>query len=245
MTKVSYDKDFFSKHDHISYKSAYSIVPILLDLIEINSVVDIGCGIGSWLKVFWDSGVKKIKGYDLSNLQKLDYLVPIENLTLNFDFVSMDFPNDLKCDILLCLEVVEHLPQKNSIDFIKKLTKISPIILFSAAIPGQSGDGHINEQLPSFWKEIFLRYDFIEIDFIKPLIWNNNEVAWWYRQNMTLYVDNTQLIHYPKLYQLSRKFNNESNDPKLILVSETIFKEYNKKVIRKILNKLIKRNTKL
>ncbi|PKN88653.1 MAG: hypothetical protein CVU46_00150 [Chloroflexi bacterium HGW-Chloroflexi-8] len=245
MTKVIYDNDFFSKHDLISYKSAVSFVPILFDLFEINSVVDIGCGIGSWLKAFQDHGVTNIKGYDVSNLQKSDYLVPYENLELNFDFISRDFPNDKKYDILLCLEVVEHLPEKKSFEFIKKLTELSPVILFSAAIPGQSGHGHINEQYPSFWNEIFQKFSFIEIDFIKPLIWNNYEIAWWYRQNMTIYVNRELLIQYPKLYQISKKINEQTNEPKLILVSETIFKEYNKKIIRKILNKLIKRNTKI
>jgi len=234
MKKFKYGENFFSKHNQIAYKSAINLVPILLDFIQIHSVIDVGCGMGYWLRAFQDFGIHNITGYDISNLSKDQYGVSIDNLVLGFDLVSKEFPPNTNCDILLCLEVAEHLPQKSSFEFIKKITRLSPLILFSAAIPGQTGDGHINEQYPSYWGNLFQQNQFTEIDFIKPLIWNNLDIAWWYRQNVTMFVRNESLINYPKLNQISQIYNQRLNNPKLILVSENIFQKNNETFYRKI-----------
>ena len=68
------------------------------------------------------------------------------------------------------------------------LTKASKVILFSAALPGQGGTNHINEQPPSFWQKKFNEHRYSQLDIIRPIIWDEPAVAWWYKQNTFLYV---------------------------------------------------------
>ena len=59
-----YNQDFFSSTEGTSLPSARVMVPILLKLVEVRSVVDIGCGTGAWLSVFQENGVEDIWGVD-------------------------------------------------------------------------------------------------------------------------------------------------------------------------------------
>ncbi|MBQ6971931.1 MAG: hypothetical protein IJP86_06205 [Synergistaceae bacterium] len=96
-------------------------------------------------------------------------------------------------------EVAEHIDAKFSDAFMDNLTSFSDVILFSAAIPGQGGTHHVNEQWPSYWAEKFRARGFIPADCIRPQIWNDREIFYWYRQNMLLFVRENTLQHYPSL----------------------------------------------
>jgi hypothetical protein len=95
-------------------------------------------------------------------------------------------------DLALCLEVGEHLSQERSNSLVHDLCSLSDCVLFSAAIPGQGGANHINEQWQSWWARLFAENDFILFDCIRPRVWSNRAVEQWYRQNMFLYVDKTK-----------------------------------------------------
>ena len=77
------------------------------------------------------------------------------------------------------------------------LTAFSDVILFSAAIPGQGGDHHVNEQWPSYWIARFRERGFVSIDCIRPAIWFDNTVRADYRQNMFVLVRESALEEYP------------------------------------------------
>jgi hypothetical protein len=104
-----------------------------------------------------------------------------KNLTSFFDL-------EKKYDLLISLEVAEHLPENAANTFIKSLTNHSDYILFSAAIPGQGGQYHINEQWPNYWNEKFIENGYEAYDILRNHFWNNKNVFWWYKQNMILYV---------------------------------------------------------
>jgi hypothetical protein len=57
------------------------------------------------------------------------------------------FETEKKYEFCLSLEVAEHLKQSSSSVFIDTLISLEDNIIFSAAFPGQTGQGHINEQL--------------------------------------------------------------------------------------------------
>jgi hypothetical protein len=58
------------------------------------------------------------------------------------------------------------------------------LILFSAAIPGQGGTGHLNEQFPDYWGSRFAKYGYRPIDFIRRALWADRSVQFWLRQNV-------------------------------------------------------------
>jgi SAM-dependent methyltransferase len=149
-------------------------------------VLDVGCGLGNWAAIAKKMGVPKILGID-------GYYVNKSLLKINQEeFLAIDLKEsfDLKhqFDLVICLEVAEHLPIESSEVLVKSLINHSEVILFSAAIPGQGGQFHINEQWPSFWQQLFEKNGYEMIDFFRNKIWNNSQIDPWYRQNLFLVV---------------------------------------------------------
>jgi hypothetical protein len=101
--------------------------------------------------------------------------------------LSFPFKLDRKFDLLISLEVAEHLKEESADDFIQSLCAHSDLILFSAAIPFQGGQNHLNEQHPTYWIQKFESHGYHVYDPIRPLVWNSTEVDVWYKQNMFLF----------------------------------------------------------
>jgi len=106
---------------------------------------------------------------------------------------------------LVCLEVAEHLPEKCTEDFIESLTSLGPVVLFSAAVPHQGGENHINEQWPPYWIEKFAKRGYLLVDALRNELWDNEKVAFWFAQNSFIFVDQTRINNYPKLNEALNK----------------------------------------
>jgi hypothetical protein len=98
-------------------------------------------------------------------------------------------PQVEKYDLAICLEVAEHLRPAAAETFIKTLTSYSNTIIFSAAVPDQGGQNHLNEQWPAYWRQLFEKQGFILYDAIRPLIWEEPAVDCWYRQNIFFFIN--------------------------------------------------------
>ncbi len=235
-----YDEAFYQLHKDPSLNAAKVIAPIVLEVYPVKSVIDVGCGTGAWLSIFQSLGVDSLAGYEGSDLAPDSYQIDKKNIVTNVDFSSPDFKIGRKADLLLCLEVVEHLPASISTSFIGALVESAPVILFSAAIPGQTGVNHINEQPIWYWREIFEGYKYIELDFIRPRIWNNPHVAWWYRQNITTFIHRDLIESNPSFLQLSQQYAPLSPSERLVLVNERILRAYLIKPSWKLVYRLLK-----
>ena len=161
--------------------SAEEIVPYLISLFKPKSVIDVGCGLGTWLAVFKNLGVKEIFGVDESEYN--DEML-IGHREFKCTDLTKEFDINKKFDLALCLEVAEHIPETYSDAFIRSLILLSDVIVFSAAIPDQGGQGHVNEQWLEYWKEKFKNYGYNSYDIIRPKFWQNENVNWWYKQNI-------------------------------------------------------------
>jgi len=196
--KVTYGEKFYSDMNDSNLSSARAVVPIVLDLVEnTSSVIDIGSGRGLWLKAFLENGVESVYGVDGSWVEEKDLVVPTEcfsSMELDKEFVV-----NKEANLAISLEVAEHVPESSAEHFINQLTKTAPIVLFSAAIPGQGGTNHLNEQWPSYWEEKFKARGYIAVDAIRRKIWSNKDIAFFYSQNMFFFVKETELQNYPKL----------------------------------------------
>lgn len=187
--------------------AAETIVPAILKRFKINSVVDVGSGIGTWLAVFKQNGIEDFIGIDGDYVNR-DLMMIEESHFVSFD-LNKAFTLNRRFDLVLCLEVAEHLEENASLQFVESLTKLGDLIIFSAAMPGQGGQNHLNEQFPEYWLGIFNSLGYELIDDLRPEFWNNQKIEWWYRQNMMLLrkngLSNTKielltLIH-PELYK--------------------------------------------
>ena len=170
-------------------KSAKIIWPLIFQIYKPSSILDIGCGIGTWLKAAKDLGIYDIFGID-SNLVNQGLLSKYidDNEFLGHD-LKLPFRLNRKFDLVVCLEVAEHLPVSSADILIQTLVSHSNVILFSAAIPGQGGQNHINEQWPEYWANFFLNHNYVFLDIVRPLIWENSSIDFWYRQNLFLVVN--------------------------------------------------------
>jgi SAM-dependent methyltransferase len=185
VTTEIYDDDFFDSLTEGSLRSARVIVPILLSVIEPKSVIEVGCGRGAWLKVFHDNGIEILHGIDGSWIDQTKLLIDRSNFKIA-DFTGR-FEIDGRYDLAVCLEVLEHLPPRAGKSLVRQLTEAAPLVLFSAAIPGQGGVGHTNEQWPNYWTSIFSDFGFRRLDPIRKQILMDTRVEWWYRQNIILF----------------------------------------------------------
>jgi SAM-dependent methyltransferase len=195
---VTYTPQFYRTYEDESLRSAKFVVPLVMELTALKRVIDAGCGLGTWLGVFRENGVEEILGVDGDYVNRSFLHIPIERFLARDLSKPLDVPGG-PYDLVLCMEVAEHLPQSRAASFISELASLGPVILFSAAIPCQGGDGHINEQWPGYWAEIFARSGFLAIDCIRPRIWDNEQVAYYYAQNSVLYVNRDRLDDYPLL----------------------------------------------
>lgn len=198
-----YQEGFYKALDETAGPSARIILPMLLQHFRFASAVDIGCGDGGWLAALQQCGVSDIQGIDgpWHSGQSLKIL------SGNFQRAHLDQPLNLgrQFDLAISLEVAEHLHQERASDFVAELTGLAPVVLFSAAIPGQGGLNHFNERWPAYWAELFARHGYVAIDLFRAAIWNNPQVAWWYKQNILLYVARDRLGAVPALHAFIRE----------------------------------------
>ncbi|RMB04786.1 class I SAM-dependent methyltransferase [Eilatimonas milleporae] len=182
-----YTPGFYSDQIEGSLQSAQCIVPFVLQhLPDLKSVVDFGCGTGAWLKLFSTNGVKRIKGLDGGALDPDQYLIaPSDRHSVD---LSQPIALDENFDLAISLEVAEHIDEDKANVFIGNMCAASRTILFGAAIPGQGGHHHVNERWASYWHDKFQQRGYRAFDVIRPFFWNDDRVAWWYRQNMLIYV---------------------------------------------------------
>lgn len=182
-------KYIHDEHAH-NLEDPQIIVPIILDVLKPKSVIDVGCGIGTFLNVLKRNGVNDILGLDGTWVNK-DLLS--KNISLDyFREANLEVDVDLgrRFDIAICLEVVEHLTPESSEKIVETLTKLSDMIIFSSAIPGQGGQNHINEQWPEYWMQKFKKYGYTFYDVFRPIFWNNKDISRWYKQNLFLVAKN-------------------------------------------------------
>lgn len=201
-----YGEEFFHEIKTSAQQSAKAVLPVLWEILDnkVESVVDVGCGTGSWLaqvsSLFAVDDVLGIDG-EYVNLKELE--IPVHK------FQAQDLTTTLsvqrRFDLVMCLEVAEHLPPHGSDSFINSLTSLGDTILFSAAIPLQPGTNHINTHFPHYWVELFAQNGYKCVDCLREKFWNDNQVEWWYAQNMLVFVKEEVLRHNDRLLLLHEK----------------------------------------
>jgi hypothetical protein len=224
MQPRTYKDNFYEYHLQGALSSAGAVIPVVKEYVNPNSVIDIGCGIGAWLSVWEKNGVKEIKGVDGAYVDKSKLLIHQNS----FEECNLEngYKDTRKYDLVSCLEVAEHLPAQSAELFVESLCALGDVILFSAAIPAQEGTMHINEQYPEYWENIFRKKGYLAIDCLRPLIWDNPKIEWWYRQNIMFFVKKSVSGNYPKLKSAAI-----NNDGKVMsLVHPEMLKEKWKKI---------------
>ncbi|MEQ8735433.1 MAG: methyltransferase domain-containing protein [Rhodospirillaceae bacterium] len=177
--------------------SARKILSSVFQTFSPSSVLDIGCGHGAWLQAAKELGADTILGVDGPWINPSELLIP-QSCFLS---QSLESPLDLgqQFDLVISLEVAEHLPKAVADVFVDSLVRHGNIILFSAAIPFQGGNGHVNEQWQSYWAHKFSQKHFVALDLIRPMFWGDTQILWWLKQNVIVYLKEEKISRWPSV----------------------------------------------
>jgi SAM-dependent methyltransferase len=181
-----YGENFYDRQMAASLASARKYLRHLWEYLQPNSVLDVGCGRGTWLRACRELGCNNLVGYDgpwNDQSKMVDTGIVFRGVDLNERFSPAD-----KFDLAISLEVAEHLEVRYADRFVNSLAGCANSILFGAALVGQGGCNHINERMPSYWAHRFKQHDFVPFDLFRPMFWGDGEVCFWYRQNTFLYL---------------------------------------------------------
>ena len=208
-----YDDAFYETYRAESARAAAAFADIVSAELAPRSVLDVGCGVGTWLRAFLDAGAESVVGVDGPYVDRSRLEIPADR------FVAWDLTRPLEIpdrlpqtfDLALSMEVGEHLPEAASRTFVRSLTARAPAVLFSAAIPHQGGTDHVNEQWQRYWAGRFADEGFVTVDRFRAALWEDEAVPYYYVQNGLLFVREDRLDAAPSL----RDYVVDSGDPAL------------------------------
>lgn len=180
-----YDTLFYEYQRAGSARSARALLPHVINVLGIDSVLDVGCGAGGWLAAYRDLGISDHIGVDGDYVDRSMLLVDAARFLPRDIAASFDLAR--RFDLVQCLEVGEHVPSAASATLVDNIVKHGKRVLFSAAVPGQGGEDHINEQPYEFWRKLFAERGYRLFDFVRPRIQDNDAIEPWYRYNVLFF----------------------------------------------------------
>jgi SAM-dependent methyltransferase len=181
-----FDSTYFGWQGDSAERSARAVVPLVLERLRPASVVDVGSGTGGWLKVFREHGVDDVMGVDGPYVEQAALRIQPH------EFVGRDLnePFELgrQFDLAISLEAAHYVPEARAPALVESIAALAPAVLFGAAVPHQPGGPGRNAQWPAWWAALFAQHGFRAEDWLRPLVWEDPQVDWWYAQNTILYL---------------------------------------------------------
>lgn len=192
-----YPPDFYDLIREGTQRSARVVVPLICEALGgvPGSVIDVGCGEGWWALEFAKLGARVV-GIDG------EY---VEGSPLVERFVPHDLETTLPAlgqfDLAISLEVAEHLSPERSDSFVADLCGLAPVVVFSAAFPGQGGVGHVAERWQYEWAEMFEDRGRAVSGALRFPLWADDRVAPWYCSNTLIAMEDPD--RWPAVWEMS------------------------------------------
>ena len=186
-----YDSAFQNMAATGSAHAARRIIAAVRAILPVQSVIDIGCARGTWLREWQAQAVDDVIGVDGDYVDRSK--LEIESRCFVVHDLATPFNLGRRFDVAQSLEVAEHLPPARATAFVADLVAHAGVVLFSAAPPGQGGENHLNEQAADYWQGLFLDHDFVAVDCLRPLLARESGIPAWYRYNLIIYVQRGSL----------------------------------------------------
>ncbi|MEM0129736.1 MAG: class I SAM-dependent methyltransferase [Thermoplasmata archaeon] len=182
---ANYTALFYELEGKHASTAAPRLVPAFIDLVHPTSVLDVGCGTGVFLREFLRRGISDVVGIEGRWAETVPLEVPRE--TVRFLDLNAGFDLGRTFDLVLCLEVAEHIEPENADRLVDALARHGPVIALSAAVPSQGGEHHVNEQWPDYWARKLRRRGFDAFDPLRTALLPDPTTPVYYAQNLVLY----------------------------------------------------------
>ena len=160
----------------IQHKHDTQLADALAKLFKNSTVYDLGCGEGKYVKHF--NAQSGISAYGIDGNPNTKYAnCFIHDLTNPIGLNKMNW--------VLSLEVGEHIPKELMNQYIDNLKNLSEDgIVLSWAVPGQGGDGHVNELSNEDVIALFPEYDY---DIETSLYLRSKATLWWFKNTIMVF----------------------------------------------------------
>ena len=187
MTNHVYSTDFYDYIDAGSRASAAVVARLLLAEMKLTSLLDVGSGHGAWAAEWIKAGVADVIAVDGDYVRRDQLAIPADKFVAHDLATSLDLKR--RFDLVQSLEVAEHLTHDHAAGFVANLVRHGDVVLFSAAVPHQGGEHHVNEQPPQYWRELFTAHGYEPFDWLRPQLAGQRQVKPWYRFNSFIYAN--------------------------------------------------------
>jgi SAM-dependent methyltransferase len=185
-----YSSDYYeSTVEGPAVRSAGTIANSILNEFKATCIIDVGCGTGALLEALRYRGCE-VFGLEYSEAA-LKYCRSRRLSVAKFDLERDVFNDNRTYDVAVSMEVAEHLPEMVADRYVALLTRLSQVIIFTAAPPGQGGIDHVNEQPPSYWISKFQEHGFKHAEELSQRLretWEAaGDVEGWYHKNLMIF----------------------------------------------------------
>ena len=191
-----YDNQFYETADRTAARSADRLIPHVIAELPVRSILDVGCGRGVWLARWRHHGATELLGIDGPYVDPERLAIPASS------FRAMDLAKPLSLersfDLVQSLEVAEHVSEASAEVFVENLARHGTLVLFSAAIPGQGGEHHVNEQPWEYWRRKFAARGYEVFDFLRPRMLHDRDIHPCYRFNCFIYAHRERVSSLPE-----------------------------------------------
>lgn len=183
---MPFTPNFYSETWPNGYAFAKLVVKMLDDIQPLESVFEAGCGAGGFLKWCFEHN-KEIMGVEISDVLPVA-VIPTKYIRIQDLRQQVRLPEMPVADLCVSLEVAEHISEDYIDIFIDNICFLCPeFILFSAARPGQPGDGHINCQPQEYWIQKIESRGFRFMPGLTGILRGNVDIPTYYRENSLIF----------------------------------------------------------
>jgi GT2 family glycosyltransferase len=149
-------------------------------------VIDLGCGNGYYCNFLENRGYTVIAVEGTKDIEKVSLYKPIFRWNLTQDLILPGLPEDTT---VLSLEVAEHIDPAFENVFFNNITKHATRVIMSWGVPGQGGDGHVNERPNDYvinrMRERGFLFDRKITEKLRLSVFNSK--LWWFKNTLMVF----------------------------------------------------------